>query len=73
MNAVVESRTYKSLENRFMIVPTGVTSKNVLIGAFITLVIIYSWRMVEALMLIKNMIPALAATNNPVPVANESV
>ena len=56
-----------------MINPVGVTSKNVLIGAFITLVIIYSCRMVEALMLIKNMILALAATNKPVPVANEIV
>ena len=54
-------------------VPTGVTSKKVLIGAFITYLIIFSCKIVEALMLITNIIIALAPTKKPVPVANANM
>jgi len=65
---MVSSRVVKSLENRFIMVPTGVTSKNKLIGAFMTFEIISLWRLIEAFMLItkrsknfKNMLVAWPA------------
>jgi hypothetical protein len=52
-----------------MIVPVGVTSKKVLIGAFITFEIIFSCKYRDDRMLMMKIIIALAATNKPVPEA----
>ena len=69
MKAILLSITWRSFENLFIIVPVGVTSKNVLIGAFITLEIMFSCKYLEDLILIRKISIALMATNRPVPEA----
>lgn len=69
MKATLLSITYRSFENLFIIVPEGVTSKKVLIGAFSTLEIMFSCKNLEDLILMMKMIIALIPTKIPVPEA----
>ena len=67
MKATLLSITYRSFENLFIIVPVGVTSKKMFIGAFNTLEIMFSCKNLDDLILMMKMIIALIPTKMPVP------